>query len=99
MPRIVYCDDTMPGITRRKVRHGWGYWDPQGNRITDREEIDRLNRIGLPPAYRDAWFSPNPNGHIQAVAGTSAAANNIATTPISAPRRRAPNMIVVPRSA
>jgi len=67
MPRIVYCDDSMPGITRRKVRHGWGYWDPQGNRITDREEIDRLNRIGLPPAYRDAWFSPNPNGHIQAV--------------------------------
>ena len=67
MPRIVYCDDTMPGITRRKVRHGWGYWDPQGNRITDRGEIDRLNRIGLPPAYRDAWFSPDPNGHIQAV--------------------------------
>lgn len=67
MTRIVYCDDSQPGITRRKVRHGWGYWDPEGKRIADREEIDRLNAIGLPPAYHDAWFCPNPNGHIQAI--------------------------------
>jgi DNA topoisomerase-1 len=67
MPNIVYCDDSMPGITRRKVRHGWGYWDSEGKRITDRDEIDRLNAVGLPPAYRDAWFSARPNGHIQAV--------------------------------
>lgn len=64
---IVYVDDQEAGITRRKVRHGWGYWDPTGKRITDREEIDRLNRIGLPPAYSNAWFCPDPNGHIQAV--------------------------------
>lgn len=63
---IVYVDDHMPGITRRKVRHGWGYWDAAGERIKDRDEIDRLNAIGLPPAYVDAWFCPDPNGHIQA---------------------------------
>ncbi|MGN6375597.1 MAG: DNA topoisomerase IB [Sphingomonas sp.] len=67
MPNIVYRDDSEPGITRKKLRHGWGYWDAEGNRITDREEIDRLNAIGLPPAYRDAWFCPDPNGHMQAV--------------------------------
>lgn len=65
--RIVYSDDSEPGITRRKVRHGWGYWDAEGSRITNRDEIDRLNGIGLPPAYRDAWFNPKANGHIQAV--------------------------------
>lgn len=65
--KIVYCDDTTPGVTRRRVRHGWGYWDASGKRITDRDEIDRLNAVGLPPAYRDAWFCPDPNGHIQAV--------------------------------
>ncbi len=65
--RIVYCDDSKPGITRRKVRNGWAYYDAKGDRITDRDEIDRLNAIGLPPAYRDAWFCPKPNGHIQAV--------------------------------
>lgn len=64
---IVYCDDAMPGISRRRARRGWVYRDPDGARITDREEIDRLNHIGLPPAYRDAWYCPDPNGHIQAV--------------------------------
>ena len=67
LARIVYSDDSEPGITRRKVRHGWGYWDADGKRITDRDEIERLNAIGLPPAYADAWFCTKPNGHIQAV--------------------------------
>ncbi|WP_448663642.1 DNA topoisomerase IB [Sphingomonas sp. CJ20] len=64
---ILYVDDQQDGITRRKVRHGWGYWDASGKRITDRDEIERLNRIGLPPAYANAWFCPDPRGHIQAV--------------------------------
>jgi DNA topoisomerase I len=65
--RLSYSDDSKPGITRQKVRGGWGYWDAKGDRIKDRDEIDRLNAIGLPPAYVDAWFSPKANGHIQAV--------------------------------
>ncbi len=65
-PEIVYVDDQQPGITRHKVRHGWGYRDSDGKRIADRGTIDRLNAIGLPPAYADAWFCPDPHGHIQA---------------------------------
>lgn len=65
--KLVYVDPELPGISRKKVSHGWGYWDAKGNRITDREEIDRLNKIALPPAYVDAWFCPSPHGHIQAV--------------------------------
>ncbi len=65
--KISYVECTGPGITRRKAGQGWGYWDAQGNRITDRDEIDRLNAIGLPPAYTEAWFCGSPNGHIQAI--------------------------------
>ncbi|MBS0283313.1 MAG: DNA topoisomerase IB, partial [Proteobacteria bacterium] len=65
--KIVYCDDGTPGITRRKLTRGWAYHDAEGARITDRDEIDRLNAIALPPAYADAWFCPRPNGHIQAI--------------------------------
>lgn len=61
-----FADDVTPGITRRRFGRGWGYFAPDGARITDRDEIDRLNRIGLPPAYSDAWFCPDPDGHIQA---------------------------------
>lgn len=66
-PECIFSDDGTPGITRRKLRHGWGYYDPDGQRITERDEIDRLNSIGLPPAYRDAWFCPDASGHIQAI--------------------------------
>jgi DNA topoisomerase I len=44
----------------------WAYFDSEGNRITDRDQIERLNAIGLPPAYENAWFCADPNGHLQA---------------------------------
>jgi DNA topoisomerase-1 len=66
-PKLTYVDDDLPGITRRKAGHGWAYRDAHGDRITDRDEIDRLNAIGMPPAYRDCWFCPSPDGHIQAI--------------------------------
>ena len=62
-----YADDQSPGITRRRRGRYWQYFDARGKRVTNRDEIDRLNAIGLPPAYRDAWLCPNPNGHIQAI--------------------------------
>jgi DNA topoisomerase I len=61
-----HSSDTEPGISRKRMGRHWAYFDPDGNRITDREEIDRLNAIGLPPAYKDAWFCADSNGHLQA---------------------------------
>jgi len=67
LPALRYVDDSRPGITRKRHGRYWQYFDATGKRVTDRDEIDRLNTIGLPPAYRDAWFCPDPNGHIQAI--------------------------------
>ena len=67
LPALRYVDDSRPGITRKRHGRYWQYFDAAGKRVTDRDEIDRLNAIGLPPAYRDAWFCPDPNGHIQAI--------------------------------
>jgi DNA topoisomerase-1 len=64
--KLVFVDDDLPGITRHKAGRGWGYRDASGDRITDRDEIDRLNSIALPPAYVSEWFCPAPNGHILA---------------------------------
>ncbi len=64
--RIVHSDDSRPGISRRALKRGWAYHDAKGARITDRGEIDRLNAIAMPPAYRDCWFCTSRNGHIQA---------------------------------
>lgn len=69
--KLVYVDDDLPGIRRRRAGKGWTYYDPKGARITDQAERARLNSIALPPAYVDAWFCPAPNGHILAT-GTDA---------------------------
>ena len=64
---LIFVDDSLPGITRKRSgKRGWAYFDVEDRRVTDREEIDRLNRVGLPPAYTDAWFAPSANAHILA---------------------------------
>jgi DNA topoisomerase-1 len=70
MQRLRFTDDRQPGITRKRVKRGvritFAYHGPDGARITDRAEIDRLNAIALPPAYEQAWYCPDGLGHILA---------------------------------
>ncbi len=54
-------------IKRRKRGKNWQYLAADGSVIGDREEVARLNRIALPPAYENGRFCPDPSGHIQAV--------------------------------
>ncbi|MGN8277052.1 DNA topoisomerase IB [Pseudomonas sp. SMN5] len=61
-----YVDDTAPGITRRKLRGKFCYFDPQGQRITDAAEIQRINALAVPPAYTEVWICTDPRGHLQA---------------------------------
>lgn len=64
---LKFAEESTPGITRKRVRGDkWAYFAPDGTRIKDREEIDRLNRIALPPAYENCWFSPDPHVHLLA---------------------------------
>ena len=60
-----HSSDSEPGYTRHKKGAAWAYFDGD-QRVTDRGEIDRLNALALPPAYIDAWFCKDANGHIQA---------------------------------
>lgn len=61
-----YADIDQPSIARRKCRGRWAYFDAAGERIRDPAEIARLDGIGLPPAYTNAWFAADPGAHIQA---------------------------------
>lgn len=64
--RLRHSSDSEPGYTRKRMGRYWAYFDENGERVTDRDTIDRLNAIGLPPAYTDAWFCKDANGHLQA---------------------------------
>ena len=60
-----------PGWTRRRAGRGFAYYDSDGALIKD-DRVDRLKALVIPPAWKDVWICPWPNGHIQAV-GTDAA--------------------------
>jgi DNA topoisomerase-1 len=60
-----HSSDSEPGYTRQRKGRYWAYFDGD-KRVTDRDTIERLNSIALPPAYTDAWFCKDPDGHLQA---------------------------------
>jgi DNA topoisomerase-1 len=64
--RLRHSADSEPGFSRKRMGRYWAYFDEHGKRITDRDTIDRLNAIALPPAYEKAWFCKDSNGHLQA---------------------------------
>ncbi len=63
---LVYVNDGAPGITRRRRGKGFSYYDPDGNLIQDPDLRKRLDSLAIPPAYRDVWICPRPDGHLQA---------------------------------
>ncbi len=65
-PDLNYVDDRQPGFRRRKLRGKFVYFDLNGERIRDPEEIQRINKLAIPPAYEDVWICPDPKGHLQA---------------------------------
>lgn len=54
------------GWTRRRAGRGFVLLDEAGGRITDPEARDRVRALAIPPAWRDVWICPWPNGHLQA---------------------------------
>lgn len=67
MPRLRTVYPSTRGGTRRRAGTGWTFFDKDGVRITDAEEVQRLKSLAIPPAWKDVWICPWPNGHIQAV--------------------------------
>ncbi|MBB5897122.1 DNA topoisomerase IB [Kutzneria kofuensis] len=53
-------------ITRRRRGRGFGYQHYDGTPVTDPATLDRIRALAIPPAWRDVWICPWPNGHIQA---------------------------------
>lgn len=66
MPKIRMIDCSTPGFTRRQKGGDWRYFYPDGRLVKAKKLIQRLNAVALPPAYTDAWYSTDPDGHILA---------------------------------
>ncbi len=61
---LVYVNDTQPGIQRVKEENSFKYFF-EGKEITDEEELLRIKRLVIPPAWENVWICPLENGHLQ----------------------------------
>lgn len=65
MPRLRRVSSQSPGWSRRRHGKGFRYIDEHGGRLAD-ADVKRIKALVIPPAWRDVWICPAPNGHLQA---------------------------------
>jgi DNA topoisomerase-1 len=58
--------DALPGI-RRVVRNGsFVYTSPTGDVLEAGDDLARIRKLAIPPAWTDVWISPSARSHLQA---------------------------------
>jgi DNA topoisomerase-1 len=65
-PRLHRSDCSGPGVRRVRRGRGFSYVDERGRRIESTEELARIRKLAIPPAWEDVWVCPDPRGHLQA---------------------------------
>ena len=71
-PRLRRSDCSGPGIRRVRRGRGFSYHRDDGKQVRDREALERIRSLAVPPAWEDVWICPDALGHLQAT-GTDAA--------------------------
>ena len=62
---LTYICDDKPGITRMKKGRAYAYLNGK-KPVKDRENLERIRKLAIPPSWSNVWISPQPDGHIQA---------------------------------
>lgn len=61
-----YVSDASRGFSRRRRGKAFTYVGPSGKKLRDRSALERIRSLAIPPAWKDVWICPAPNGHLQA---------------------------------
>ena len=62
---LVYVSVNTPGILRKKKGKGFHYiFDSQP--LKGKDQIERIRKLAIPPAWTNVWICPLDKGHIQA---------------------------------
>ena len=65
---LVYVSDQDEGFSR--VREGETFYYLEGDqKLTDKEQLERIRKLVIPPAWENVWICKLENGHLQ-VTGT-----------------------------
>lgn len=60
-----YVSDAMPGIRRQKSGTGFRYLQ-DARPVKDKDTLQRIRKLAIPPAWTKVWICARDNGHIQA---------------------------------
>jgi len=65
---LVYVEEhgSLLGFTRKRIRAGFVYLNVDGTAIRNREIVNRIRALAIPPAWSKVWICPVVNGHLQA---------------------------------
>jgi DNA topoisomerase-1 len=61
-----HVTDRSPGIRRKGLGATFRFHTADGDEISDDATLSRIRALAIPPAWRDVWICPSPNGHLQA---------------------------------
>ncbi len=61
-----YIPDNKPGIQRKPHGKTFRYITVDGSPLRDVPTLARIKSLAIPPAWKDVWICPSPNGHLQA---------------------------------
>lgn len=62
---LVYVQDKQPGITRIKKGVSFQYFLGK-KKLADKDVLERIKKLVIPPAWENVWICSLDNGHLQA---------------------------------
>lgn len=60
-----YSANFNKGYHRKRKEDGFVYLDENKKTIRDKEILERIKKLVIPPAWEDVWISSYENGHLQ----------------------------------
>jgi DNA topoisomerase I len=62
---LVYVSDSDPGIIRQVKGKSFIYFSGK-RQVRDKNVLERIRKLAIPPSWKNVWICRSPNGHIQA---------------------------------
>src|SRR5262245_60977830 len=66
LAKLRYVSDEEPGFGRQRNGHGFVYINTQDRRLRGARELNRIEKLVIPPAWTDVWICRFAPGHLQA---------------------------------
>jgi DNA topoisomerase-1 len=57
---------TLTCITRRRHARGFSYYSEDGQKVTDKRELERIKKLVIPPMWEEVEICLDPKGKVQA---------------------------------